>query len=192
MGRFHRHLLALLVALAATLALASCGEGGGADLLPGATASEISSNLKEVRRLADEEDCIGAQDAALEVSDQIDALGGVDQKLKTALREGATRLNEVVAACDEAEPEEEEITPSLSTEAEEVEEPEKKKPKQEEKEPPGQEKKAEKEAEKEEKEAEEPEASAEPPTTPAEPAEPATPGGTPPGGIAPGTEAGAE
>jgi outer membrane biosynthesis protein TonB len=192
MGRFHRHLLALLVALAATLSLASCGEGGGADLLPGATASEISSNLKEVRRLADEEDCIGAQDAALEVSDQIDALGGVDQKLKTALREGATRLNEVVAACDEAEPEAEEVTPSLSTEAEEVEEPEKKKPKQEEKEPPGQEKKAEKEAEKEEKEAEEaeePEVSAEPPTTPAEPA---TPGGTPPGGIAPGTEAGAE
>jgi outer membrane biosynthesis protein TonB len=190
MGRFHRQLLTLLLALAATLVLASCGESDSAELLPGGTASEISSNLKEVRRLADEEDCIGAQDAALEVSDQIDALGGVDQKLKTALREGATRLNEVVAACEEAEPEEEEETvPSLSTEAEEVEEPEKKKPKQEEKEPPGQEKKAEKEAEKEEEEAEEPEVSAEPPTTPAEPA---TPGGTPPGGIGPGTEAGAE
>jgi hypothetical protein len=189
MGRFHRHLLALTLGLAAALGLASCGDSGGADLLPGATASEISSNLKEVRRLADEEECVGAQDAALEVSDQIDALGGVDQKLKTALREGAARLNEVVAACDEAEPEEEEeISPSLSTEAEEVEE----KPKKEEKEPPGQEKKAEKEAEKEEKEAEEPETSTEPPTTPAEPAEPATPGGTPPGGIAPGTEAGAE
>jgi outer membrane biosynthesis protein TonB len=189
MGRFHRHLLALL-ALVAALALASCGDGGGADLLPGETASEISSNLKEVRRLTDEEECVGAQDAALEVSDQIDALGGVDQKLKTALREGAARLNEVVAACQEAEPEEEEeISPSLSTEAEEVEE----KPKKEKKEPPGQEKKAEKEAEKEEKETEEPETPAEPPTTPTEsPAEPPTPGATPPGGIAPGAEAGAE
>jgi outer membrane biosynthesis protein TonB len=194
MGRFHRHLLGLLLGLAATLALASCGEGGGAELLPGATASEISSNLKEVRRLAGEEDCIGAQDAALEVSDQIDALGGVDQKLKTALREGATRLNEVVAACEEAEPEEEEETvPSLSTEAEEVEEKDQKKPKKEEKEPPGQEKKAEKEAEKEKKEATPPEKTpTETPTTPTEtPAE--TPGeGTTPGGIAPGTEAGAE
>jgi outer membrane biosynthesis protein TonB len=192
MGRLHRHLLALLLALAATLALASCGEGDSAELLPGGTASEISSNLKEVRRLADEEDCVGAQDAALEVSDQIDALGGVDQKLKTALREGATRLEEVVAACTEAEPEEEETAPSLSTEAEEVEEPEdeKKTKKKEEKEPPGQEKKAEKEAEKEEKEVEEPEPSAEPPTTEAEP--PPTPSGTPSGGIGPGTEAGAK
>lgn len=190
MGPLHRHLLALLLGLAATLALASCGDGGGAELLPGATAGEISSNLKEVRRLADEEDCIGAQDAALEISDQIDALGGVDQRLKTALREGATRLNEVVAACQEAEPEAEETVPSLSTEAEEVEEPEaEKKAKKEEKEPPGQEKKAEKEAEKEEKEATPPEKTpAETPTTPAEtPAEAA-----PPGGIAPGTEAGAE
>jgi outer membrane biosynthesis protein TonB len=191
MGRSHRHLLALLLALAAMLALASCGEGDSAELLPGGTASEISSNLQEVRRLADEEDCVGAQDAALEVSDQIDALGGVDQKLKTALREGATRLEEVVAACTEAEPEEEETVPSLSTEAEEVEEPEdEKKTKKEEKEPPGQEKKAEKEAEKEEKEAEEPEPSTEPPTTETEP--PPTPGGPPSGGIGPGTEAGAK
>jgi outer membrane biosynthesis protein TonB len=192
MARLHRHLLALLLALAATLALASCGEGHSAELLPGGTASEISSNLKEVRRLADEEDCVGAQDAALEVSDQIDALGGVDQRLKTALREGAARLNEVVAACTEAEPEEaEEVSPSLSTEPEDVEEPaDKKQAKKEEKEPPGQEKKAEKEAEKEEKETEEPQTSEESPTTPVEP--PTTPSGTPPGGIAPGTEAGAE
>jgi outer membrane biosynthesis protein TonB len=193
MGRFHRHLLALLLGVAATTTLASCGEGGGADLLPGSTASEISSNLKEVRRLADEEECVGAQDAALEVSDQIDALGGVDQKLKTALREGAARLNEVVAACTEAEPEEEEETvPSLSTEAEEVEEKDQKKPKKEEKEPPGQEKKAEKEEAKEEKETTPAEKGPEPPTPPVEtPAE--TPNnGTPPGGIAPGTEAGAE
>jgi hypothetical protein len=188
MGRFRRQLLPLLLALAATLALASCGDGGGAELLPGGTASEISSNLKEVRRLTDEHECIGAQDAALAVSDQIDSLGGVDQKLKTALREGATRLNEVVAACEEEEPEEEEETvPSLSTEAEEVEE----EPKKEKKEPPGQEKKEEKEAEKEEKEAEESEVPAESPTTPVEP--PVTPPATtPPGGISPGTEAGAE
>jgi outer membrane biosynthesis protein TonB len=178
------------------MVLASCGENEGAELLPGSTASEISSNLSEVRRLAGEGECIGAQDAALEVSDQIEALGGVDAKLKAALREGATRLNEVVAACQEAEPEEEETSPSLSTEPEEVEEPEKaeKKPKPEKSEPPGQEKKA----EKEEEEAEEPETeekeepSAPPPSEEPEAEPPATGGGSPAGGVSPGAPTGGE
>jgi hypothetical protein len=182
MGPRRRSLLLLLLGLAAAASLSACGEGGGAELLPGSTASEISSNLGEVRRLAGEGECVGAQDAALEVSDQIDALGGVDPKLKAALREGATRLNEVVAACQEEGPdeEEEETSPALSTEAEEVEPQEgEKSGKAEKKEPPGQEKKAEKE------EKEEPEAKAPPATTPAEPPAEPPAGGTPSGGVAP-------
>ena len=83
------------------MALAACGSGGDADLLPGNTAQEISENLDSVQQLVDEGECIGAEDAAAEVSAQVDALGGVDKKLKQALQEGAARLNEVVAGCEE-------------------------------------------------------------------------------------------
>lgn len=186
MARLRTALPALLLGLAAALALSSCGSGEDAELLPGTTASEISSNLEEVRRLAGEGECVGAQDAALAVSDQVDALGGVDDQLKRALREGANRLNEVVDACEEESFEEEETEPEPieTTEIEAEEEPEKGK-KAEKKEPPGQEKKAEKEAE----EVEEPETTTPTePTTPVEPpAEPpAGDGGTPSGGVSPG------
>jgi hypothetical protein len=96
--------LLVLALLAAATALASCG-GEDAQLLPGSTAREITANLDAVQQLADEGDCVGAESAALQVSEQIDALGGVDRRLKGALREGAARLNEVVAGCEE-EPEE--------------------------------------------------------------------------------------
>ncbi len=120
MGRLSAPLLALALA-AAALGLAACGSGGDADLLPGSTAGEITANLDQVKELATAGDCVGASDAAEAVSVQIDELGGVDAKLKEALREGATRLNEVVATCEEAEVEEEE--PSISP-AEEPEEEE--------------------------------------------------------------------
>lgn len=188
MASLRKPLLALLIGLAATLALASCGESENAELLPGTTASEISANLDEVRRLAGEGDCIGAQDAALEVSDQVDALGGVDAELKAALREGASRLNEVVASCEEeAGEEEEDAEPSLSTEPEEVEEkkPEKKPKPDKQGKAPDQEKK------KDEKETAEPkEETTKPPTTPAE--SPSPPGGTPSGGVSPSAPAGNE
>jgi hypothetical protein len=93
-------LLALAIGAAAAVALVSCG-GSSAKLLPGETAREITANLDEVRDLANGGDCVGAQDAAQQVSDQIDALGGVDEKLKVALRDGAAKLNEVVANCVE-------------------------------------------------------------------------------------------
>jgi len=96
--------LLVLALLAAATVLASCG-GEDAQLLPGSTAREITANLDAVQQLADEGDCVGAESAALQVSEQIDALGGVDRRLKGALREGAERLNEVVAECEE-EPEE--------------------------------------------------------------------------------------
>jgi len=101
-------LAASLLALA--LALASCGEED-AQLLPGGTAREITANLDTVQQLADEGDCLGAESAALQVSEQVEALEGVDERLKRALREGAARLNEVVAECDE----EVEVVPEVTT-----------------------------------------------------------------------------
>lgn len=102
MGRLTAPLLALALGAAATVALASCGSGSNAKLLPGNTASQITANLDEVKRLAQSGECVGAENAAQQVSNQIDALGGVDKKLKQALREGAARLNEVVAECEES------------------------------------------------------------------------------------------
>ncbi len=134
MGRLSASLLALALAAIAALGLVACGSGDSADLLPGATASEITSNLDQVEQLASEGDCVGAADAAQAVSAQVEALGGVDRKLKLALREGATRLNEVVASCQEAPSEEEEL-PAIEP-AEELEEAEGKKEKPEKPEKP--------------------------------------------------------
>ncbi len=176
MGRLTASLLALALGAAATLCLLACGGGGGADLLPGATASEINSNLDQVERLAGEGDCVGAQDAAAAVSGQIEALGGVDKRLKQALREGATRLNEVVAGCEETA---EETTPAVA-EAEEPAAPKKEKPAK----------------SKPQKEAEEPaeETTPAPPSQAEEEAPPAETGagGTPSGGVAPGAPVGGE
>ncbi len=85
----------------AAVALVSCGGGEDAKLLPGATAQEITENLDAVEQLAGEGECIGAANAAQEVSAQVEALNGVDPKLKQALQRGATKLDEVVATCDE-------------------------------------------------------------------------------------------
>jgi hypothetical protein len=172
--------LALFLATVTAVSLASCGGGEDAKLLPGTTAREITENLDLVKQYAEEGECVGAADAAGEVSTQVEALGGVDPKLKETLQRGAARLGEVVAGCEEASTEAVE-PPSEGTTAG--------------KEPPGQEKKAEKEREKEEKEQEKKEPP-EPPTTPTEttPEEPPEPpsesGGTgAPGGVSPGTPA---
>lgn len=192
MGRLNASLLALFLAAVAAVALSSCG-GSSAKLLPGTTANEINSNLDQVRQLVSEEDCIGAENAAAQVGEQIDALEGVDAKLKAALREGAERLNTVVGECQESELESEEEALQAAEEAErEAEEEER-----EEKKPPKH--KAEKEVE-EEVPSEKEEGPTLPPqangkgeekgggqeTTPAE-----TGGGeTPSGGIGPGAPAG--
>ena len=116
----------IVLAAAVALGLSACGGGEDAELLPGGTASEINANLDQVEQLANEGDCLGAADAAEAVSFQVEELGGVDAKLKEALREGAARLNEVVAGCEETVTEED-TAPSIE-EAEEPEEPEKEKP----------------------------------------------------------------
>jgi outer membrane biosynthesis protein TonB len=133
-------LLALALGAGVSLALASCG-GSDAKLLPGQTAREITANLNTVNQLAGEGDCLGAESAARQVSEQVESLNGVATKLKQALSEGAERLNEVVARCEEptteavapnpAPPE-----PTQKPKKEEKEEEKEKKPKEEKAPPP--------------------------------------------------------
>jgi outer membrane biosynthesis protein TonB len=163
-------ILALALGVIAALGLVSCGGGEDAKLLPGNTAEEISENLDSVKQFAGEGECIGAENAAQEVSNQVEALDGVDPKLKQALQRGAEKLSEVVVSCEETETEEIEPTEEAPSTEEEDQLP------------PGLEKKAEKEREKEEKalekEEEKQEKEVPPPTTPTTPTE-TTPAETP-------------
>jgi hypothetical protein len=155
MPRAVASLLAVALLGGAAVGLSACGEED-AQLLPGGTAREITANLDTVQSLADEGDCLGAESAALQVSEQVEALGGVDPKLKRALEEGAARLNEVVAGCEEeleAVPEETTTEPESSAtdeEAEKEREEREKEVKEEEKEREKEERESEKEAETEE------------------------------------------
>ena len=132
--------LALLAGALIALGLTACG-GEDAKLLPGETAREITANLDTVKQLAGEGDCVGAESAAQQVGEQIEALEGVDPKLKRALEQGAGRLEEVIASCEESSSEA--IAPAEvpSEFEEEVEKPKQKQGK--EKEPKPQEEEAE-------------------------------------------------
>ncbi len=125
MGRLSALLLALILGGAGAVALVSCGGSGDARLLPGATASQIESNLDQVKQLVAAGDCVGAEDAVAAVTAEVEELNDVAVKLKTALREGATKLSEVVGRCEE-EASEEEAEPSSEpdVEAEELEQEE--------------------------------------------------------------------
>jgi septal ring-binding cell division protein DamX len=186
--------IALALGAVAAIALVSCGGGEDAKLLPGTTAQEISENLDSVKQFVSEGECVGAENAAQEVSAQVEGLGGVDAKLKQALQRGAERLGEVVAGCKETET----AAVAPADEAPSTEE--------EDELPAGLEKRAEKEREKEEKALEKEEEKQEkevPPVTPTTPTEttptepPVTPtppsegGGTgAPGGVGPGAPGG--
>lgn len=127
LGRMPRLLpsaLALGLGVAVVLGLTACG-GEDAKLLPGETAREIIANLDTVQQLSDEGDCVGAESAAGQVGEQIESLQGVDRKLKQALEDGAVRLEEVIAECEEATTEA--IAPATIPEEEE-EKPAKEKP----------------------------------------------------------------
>jgi hypothetical protein len=128
MARLSALLLAFALGATSAVALASCGGGGGADLLPGTTADQIESNLDLVDELTGEGDCIGAEDAVAEVAAEVEELQGVDLKLKAALQEGTARLSEVVSRCEE-ETTEEEAEPTVESDVgnEELEEDEKQK-----------------------------------------------------------------
>jgi len=170
--------IALALGVATAFALASCG-GEDAKLLPGATAAEISENLDTVKQLASEGECVGAADAADQVSTQVEGLSGVDPKLKQALERGAARLDEVVTTCEET------VTETVAPSREATEETTKTSP--------GQEKKEEREREREESETGKSVPTTPTETTPAEPPTTTTPsegGGTSaPGGVSPATPA---
>lgn len=154
MGRLSALLLALVLGGACATALASCGGGGNAKLLPGETASQIESNLDQVQQLVASRDCVGAEDAVAAVTAEVEELNGVAAKLKAALEEGAAKLSEVVSRCEEESEEEAEPAPESDVEAEDVEQEERE---AEEKAEKAQEK-AEKKEQKDEEKAEAPEA----------------------------------
>jgi hypothetical protein len=193
MGRLKQLLLALALAALAAATLSACGSEK-ADLLPGETASEINANLDLVEQLVADGDCVGAANAAATVGEQVEGLTGIDKDLKAALDEGANRLNEVIVECSETS--EEEDTAADEEAAGELEEDERAGEEKAEDKAAKDEEKAQKKEEKTEKEA--------PPTEPpgqekkeekeeseAPPVEPED-GGTPSGGVAPSTPAGAE
>ena len=172
--------LALGLGAATALGLVSCGGGEDAKLLPGATSAEITENLDAVKQLANEGECAGAAEATQEVSAQVEAVEGVDARLKQALERGVARLSEVVTTCEEDTTEA--VAPSSeATSAEGT------------KGSPGQEKKEEREKEKPQKEEPETpgtptETTPETPPTTTTPAPPTEGGGTgAPGGVSPGT-----
>jgi hypothetical protein len=128
MPRSPASLLAFPLVALAGLGLVACGEED-AQLLPGGTAREITANLDTVQQLSDEGDCVGAESAVQQVGEQIDALEGVDRKLKVALEDGAARLDEVIVECEESTAESvapAEIPPENEEEDGEAEEKEKK------------------------------------------------------------------
>lgn len=133
-----RSALGLAAGLAVALSLASCG-GGGADLLAGETAEEITENLELVQELADAGDCVGAEEATAEVLQQVEELD-VDARLQEALSKGIDRLSEAVSRCQEAGEEEPAETTDTTAEPEAEEERGK----------PGREKKRDEEPEQEE------------------------------------------
>jgi len=175
----------LAAGLLIALCLTACG-GEDAKLLPGETAREITANLDTVKQLANEGDCVGAESAVQQVGEQIEALEGVDPKLKRALEQGAGRLEEVIASCEESSSEA--IAPAeVPSEAEE-EGPEK---------PQGREGKEKQPKEQEEEAATAPQAGGEgkgqeegggPPATEEAPEEAAPE--SPSGGVSPGAPAG--
>ncbi len=112
----------ILCALALVMALVLSACGGGADLLPSKTADQINKNLDQVRAFVAEGDCAGAENAVNEVSEEVDGLGGVDKKLKAALREGTNHLGEVVASCGQEALEESEEEQAAAEEKAEQEE----------------------------------------------------------------------
>ena len=124
--------LALLAGALIALGLSACG-GEDAKLLPGETAREITANLDTVKQLAGEGDCVGAESAVQQVGEQIEALEGVDPKLKRALEQGAGRLEEVIASCEESSSEA--IAPAEVPAEEEAEKPKQKEAKEKEAKP---------------------------------------------------------
>lgn len=189
MSRLNSLPIVIFLTIAASLTLSACGGGASPKLLPGATASQLNAHLDEVRSLAGEGNCIGAENAANLVREEIEALEGVDARLKQALVQGAEQLETVVQSCEESEGESEEEALEAQEEAERAAEEEEEERKPHKPEKSGQEKEAEEEAPAEGNEGGKQPAQ---PGTGEEEKPPAEEGGSSPGsgGIGPSTPAG--
>ena len=108
----------------------------------------------------------------------MEAVEGIDPKLKQLLQEGAARLNEVVDQCEEAEATVEETIPAPTTESPEQKANAEKEGEKEQQQAEKEQEKAEKDAEKEQKEAEKEQEHEE------------AEGGEPSGGVGPGSAPG--
>jgi Fic family protein len=189
MGRL-RAATIVLAALAACLLLAACGSSGNGELLPGTTADQINSNLDLVRESNAEGNCEEAEEAVAQVSEEIDALQGVDAE--------AEEQKEAEEAQAEEEAEREELEEAQAEEEEKSAEQEQKREEREEK--AQEQERAEEEAEqpgpdegeesgpKGKAKGQEKQEEVETPTE--EEVIPPVEGGGPAGGIGPGAEAG--
>ena len=90
-------LLALALGAAAALGLVACGGGATPSCCPATPRSEINANLDTGQAAGRRRRLRRRRRRRAEVSAQVEALDGVDPKLKQALEEGAARLSEVVA-----------------------------------------------------------------------------------------------
>ena len=88
----------LALALAAGL-LASCGDSNSDSGLSEDRAAALRSTLDEIEVQVDQSDCSAANRQALAFRQEVDSLpSGVEEGLRDALRESATRLESLVAS----------------------------------------------------------------------------------------------
>ena len=93
-----------IVASLSALAVAALSACGGEDASSCPVTPRGRSTRTSTRQAADRRRrCVGAEKRRAQVGEQIEALGGVDRRLKEALEKGAERLNEVVDECEETE-----------------------------------------------------------------------------------------
>jgi hypothetical protein len=108
--------LALTLGVAAALALVSCGKRDTKGLLPGDTASQIVSNLDQIKADAAAGDCTSAAAEVGAVQDQIDNLpSSVDSRLRTNLEQGAQALADKINSAGACEATTEATTTTRST-----------------------------------------------------------------------------
>ncbi|HEX8158456.1 MAG TPA: hypothetical protein VF526_13815 [Solirubrobacteraceae bacterium] len=85
------YIVALLLGACAALIAACAGTTKGA--IPVASASDLKSQLEDIRERVDAGRCGDLNGQLRQIDDRIDALpGSVDEQLKQALRDGANRL----------------------------------------------------------------------------------------------------
>jgi hypothetical protein len=114
------HLLALVLGVGAALGLASCGGSSTRGGIPEASGSNIKDQLEEIRSRVSDGDCEGISTQLRALKTRIDNLPrSVDNRLVSALRDGADRLQEnAIQDCnDNSAPTETQTTPPATNTA---------------------------------------------------------------------------